>query len=458
MSEKKDKKTKSEVFVTASDYLTYQPIPLEGHQNYGTAINFLTVQSSKINAVTNQINFLTTPAYQPNLITAVAGVQSHMTVFSSVQSLLPKIDHLYISSPILDYSRQATLAVSALSVPITISSLVSSVGANYKPWYEENIAKSSILSATASSIALTTPTQSVLGTIGANPSSVFSTIGSFDTSRSLISAMGVNSVSTFALQSGIVKATEYSMFAEKSLYGVTTANMGSRLTLGTEAKAYLTSSFIGLSGSYSTLLKSFESNPDSYAQISPSLTRIAPMEYFSSANLLEAISVDEDITAEEELLKNEIQYENEIQLSSHLPRIDAGLYKMWKGAIEAYHSDNSDKVRHFSTSIRELYTHLMHILAPEDAIKKWTSDPTYYHEGRPTRKARLLFICRNINNDPFNSFVKKDVDATIAFIEIFQKGTHDIDPIFSPNHLVAIKSKAENTLKFLLEIHFTTNN
>jgi len=261
----------------------------------------------------------------------------------------------------MDYSRQATLAVSALSVPTTISGLVNSVGTNYIPWYEENISKSSILSATASSIALTHSSKSVLGTIGATNASVFSTIGSFDTNKYLVNAMGLDSVSAFSIQSGIVKATEYSIFAEKSLYGVTSANIGCRLKLVPDAKDYLTSSFIKLSGSYSTLLKSYENSPNSYAQISPSITRIAPMEYFSSANLLEAISVDEDITAEEELLKNELQYENEIQLSIYLPRIDAGLYKMWKGAVEAYHSNNSDKVRHFSTSIRELYTHLIHI-------------------------------------------------------------------------------------------------
>ena len=107
---------------------------------------------------------------------------------------------------------------------------------------------------------------------------------------------------------------------------------------------------------------------------------------------------------------------------------------MWKGAIEAFHSDNSDKVRHFSISIRELYTHLIYNLAPDEDIKKWTSDKGNYDDkGRPTRRARLLFICRNINNKPFNSFVKKDVDATLAFIDIFQKGTHGIDPVFSPN-------------------------
>ena len=361
MSDKKDKKQTLEKFSTGFDYQNSQTISIREQDTYRTAMDFLTVQSSKINAIANQINYLTSPAYQPSLITALKGVQSHIDTFSTVQSLLPKVDHLIRASPIMDYSRQATLAVSALSVPTTISGLVNSVGTNYIPWYEENISKSSILSATASSIALTHSSKSVLGTIGATNASVFSTIGSFDTNKYLVNAMGLDSVSAFSIQSGIVKATEYSIFAEKSLYGVTSANIGCRLKLVPDAKDYLTSSFIKLSGSYSTLLKSYENSPNSYAQISPSITRIAPMEYFSSANLLEAISVDEDITAEEELLKNELQYENEIQLSIYLPRIDAGLYKMWKGAVEAYHSNNSDKVRHFSTSIRELYTHLIHI-------------------------------------------------------------------------------------------------
>lgn len=404
-------------------------------QNYLTAIDYISAQSGKLNAVTNQINFLTSPAYQPSILTAVTGVQSHLSAFRTIQSYLPKVDHLAAVSPMMDLSRQATLAISGLTTPSVLTGLAASVATNYQPWYEANIAKSSILSATA-----------------------YSTLNLADTSKNLATILGTQNLSALSLQSSIVKATEFSLFAEKSLYAVTTENLGSRIALATEPKNYLTSSFLGLSDSYSTLLKSFESNPLSYTQISPSISRIAPLEYFSTANLLEAISVEEDTTPEEELLKNEIQYENEILLSSHLPRIDAGLYKMWKGAIEAYNSNNSDKVRHFSTSIRELYTHLLHILAPDEAIKKWTSDPTYYHEGRPTRKARLLFICRNINNDPFNTFVKKDVDATIAFIDIFQKGTHDIDPVFSPNHLVTIKSKAENTLKFLLEIHFTTNN
>lgn len=443
-----EEKNKTKIDLTAAELLTTQvqtknPLTINAidlattvqPKNYLTAIDYITAQSGKLNAVTNQINFLTSAAYQPSILTAVTGVQSHLSAFSSIKSYLPKVDHLVSVSPLMDLSRQATIAISGLTTPSIMTGLAASVATNYQPWYDANIAKSSILSATA-----------------------YSTLNLVDTSKNLATIIGTQNLSALSIQSSIVKATEFSLFAEKSLYAITTENLGSRIALATEPKNYLTSSFLGLSDSYSTLLKSFETNPLSYTQISPSISRIAPLEYFSTANLLEAISVDEDITPEEELLKNEIQYENEILLSSHLPRIDAGLYKMWKGAIEAYNSNNSDRVRHFSTSIRELYTHLFHILAPDDAIKKCTSDPTHYHEGRPTRKARLLFICRNINNDPFNAFVKKDVDATIAFIDIFQKGTHDIDPVFSPNHLVIIKSKAENTLKFLLEIHFTTNN
>ena len=423
--------SKNPIIVAVSDLTTATVQP----KDYLAAIDYISAQSEKLSAVTNQINSLTSAAYQPSISPVISGIQNYLSDFSAIQTYLPKVDHLISVSPMLDISRRATLAISNLTTPSVMTGLVASITTNYQPWYEANIERPSILSPTA-----------------------YSTSNLVETSKSLATVIGVEKLSTLSLQSSILKATEFSLFAEKSLHSVTTENLGSRITLASESKDYLTSSFIGLSDSYSTLLESFENHPLSYTQINPSISRIVPLEYFSTANLVEVISVNEDITPEEELLKNEIQYENEIMLSSHLTKLDPRLYKMWKGAIEAYNSNNTDKVRHFSISIRELYTHLIHILAPDDAIKKWSTDPTYFHEGRPTRKARLLFICRNINNGPFNIFVKKDVDATIAFIDIFQKGTHDIDPMFTPNQLLTIKSKAENTLKFLLEIHFTANN
>jgi len=202
-------------------------------KNYRTAIDYLTVQSGKLNAVTNQINFLTSPIYQPSILTAVTGVQNHLSAFSTIQSYLPKVDHLV--SPMLTLSRQATLSISGLTSPSVMTGLAASVGKNYQPWYDANIAKSSILSATA-----------------------YSTLNLIDTSKNLATIIGTQNLTALSIQSSIVKATEFSLFAEKSLCAVTTLNLGSRITLATEPKNYLTSSFIGLSVSYSTLLKSYK--------------------------------------------------------------------------------------------------------------------------------------------------------------------------------------------------------
>lgn len=415
--------------------MSEEKIKLTFPENYSPALEHLSGITGKLSSITNQFNFLTSPTYQPNILSAVSGIQTQLSAFTTIQAQLPNIAQLLQTSPMLDLSRQATLAISGLSDIGKLSDAAKVISANYKPWYEETIAKSSLLSTAA-----------------------FNSLNIPNLSKNLSALIGSDKLSTLSLQTSIVKATELSVFAEKSLCTVNLTNIGSRMGLGIEGKEYLTNAFVGLSTSYSNLFKSFEQNPISYATLNPSLSKLTPIEFFSTANLLEAISVEEDITPDEELIKNEIQYENQVSLESYLPRVDPGLYKMWKGAIEAYHSTNSDRVRHFATSIRELFTHLIHILAPDENIKAWTSDAAFYHEGRPTRKARFLYICRNINNDPFNQFVKKDVDAMLAFIDIFQKGTHDIDPTFSPNHLVTIKSKAETTLKFLLEIQFTTNN
>jgi len=372
--------------------------------------------------------------YQPNLLSAVGSVQSHLNQFSSIQSYLPNIENSIALSPSVGFAREATSVLASLSKPSTIGYLANSIENNISPWYGENIARSAYLSSPQLGIDI------------------------HETSKYVGSIIGTHSLSSFAVQASIVKASEYSFFAEKSIYPITADNLGSRIYLTGDSKNYLASSFAEFSQGYASFIKSYEYNPLVYTQFNPSISKIVPSEYFLGANLLEAISVDGEITVEEEELKAEIQYENEILLRTYLSKINPGLFKMWKGAIEAYHSDNSDKVRHFSASLRELFTHVLHQLAPDPAVKKWTSDHSLFHQGKPTRKARLLYICRNITSDPFNTFVNQDIDTTISFIDIFQKGTHEIEPTYNQNQLVTIKSKAESTLKFLLEIHFKTNN
>lgn len=404
------------------------------YDSYQRAADYLTGYNANINLLSNQLSFHNSPIYQPTLLSAFSGIQNQLSAFNSFENLLPNIDHLFPKSHVLDISRQATLAYSGLSNLETINDLTSIVSHKLPDWYNETILKNSFL----------IPQD-------------YSSVDIFKTSQTLSEILGESNLSAFSIQSSLAKATEYSLYAEKSLSSFPWTDIGNKIGLTDTAKDSISDSFLGFSTDYSDLLKSFGSNPKSFAELSPALSKIAPIEYYTGANLLEAISATEEVTTGEELLKNEIQYENEYSLHKYLPQLNSGLLNMWKGAIETFNSNNSDKVRQFTVSLRELFGHVMHLLAPDDEIKKWSIEETYYEKGKPTRRARLHYICRNISNKPFNRFVEKDIQSTIEFIGIFQDGTHSIESGFTPQQLIAMKSKAETTLKFLLEIEFSAN-
>lgn len=408
--------------------------PMLKSESYSSAVDYLTGITGNLNTISSHLNLLSEQSYQPYIINAITGVQDQLSNLSTIHNHLPSIDHLAIASPIIDNSRLATNAFTGLSQSFKIPENINSIAHALPSWYEETMVRPS---------ALYTPTLPAIGIQKVN-----------ETFNELI---GVDSLSSYTIQSSIAKATELSVFAEKSLYSINSDNLGSAIGLFPDSKDMLSSSFDALSTGYTGLIKSFDDNPLTYTELHPSISRCVPSEYFLGSNLLETISVREEICVEEEIAKSEIQYENESTLSEYLPRINDGLYKMWKGAIEAYHSDNPDRVRHFSTSIRELFTHVIHNLAPDNEIKNWSKEESFYHLGRPTRKVRLNYICRNISNDSFKTFVKKDVDATLAFIDIFQKGTHEIEPSFTTDQLAAIRNKAESILKFILEIQYKSN-
>lgn len=405
-------------------------------KQYATAIDLVTGYTSKANSLSGQITALTAPAYKPSLFSAITDFTQRFSL-STIDKLLPAVDTFAKVSPIFDVSRQATLSLSHLAAPSSINSIASIAAKNYKPWYEETILRSPLSASIISQL-----TQSKIG----------------KAATSINNLLKTDVLSQFSVQSSIAKMTELSVFAEKSLVSFPWDNLGSKINIKDPTKDLISSDFLGVSKYYSSLLKSFEENPISFTKINPTLTKSASIEYFTGANLLEAISVDEEQIAEEEIIKNEILLGNESSLTSYLLRLDTGLTKMWLGANAAVSSSNPDKVRHFSASIRELFTHVIHILAPDEQIKKWSNDSFLYDKGKPTRKARLLFIYRNISNNPFTKFVEKDVSATVEFLGLFQEGTHAITASFSGHQLIALKARVESTLKFLLEIHFKTSN
>lgn len=119
-----------------------------------------------------------------------------------------------------------------------------------------------------------------------------------------------------------------------------------------------------------------------------------------------------------------------------LDDVRLGLSAAWRGSTEAITGGNPDRVRHALVSLREIATTLLHELAPDEEIVKWSTDSDDYSEGRPTRRTRLRFISRHIDAPAFAPYLKSDLRACLDLIDILQR-VHEV-PSSLTSHQVEV--------------------
>lgn len=256
-----------------------------------------------------------------------------------------------------------------------------------------------------------------------------------------------------ALKSHYATVAGSVFLAQEQLLRVHWDALGSAIRIDSSAFSPINGRFATLTDTYRNLIQSFETRERFMASFPPIVSSGPPLEIFTSARLLGALSrpiSDEDNYGVDRQAESDLEDEIEATTDELLAALNPELRSVWRGAKEALRSDNSDRGRHVVVSLRELVTHVLDTIAPGDEVKAWTSDPSHFHGGRPTRKARVLFVCRGVNHGPFSEFVSADVGATIEFINLFQRGTHELAVSFSEIQLQALVSRAESLLRFLL--------
>ena len=183
------------------------------------------------------------------------------------------------------------------------------------------------------------------------------------------------------------------------------------------------------------------------------LPRLASVEYFNASDLVERFSVPPHKVsgaATKASVRQLVHDDTADAIEGALAEIDPELPKLWVGARQARMSANPDSQRHFSISIRELLTQVLHRLAPDDAVAAWSVEPDYFHNGRPKRKARVMYICRSVSDGGMRAFLTKDVAALVSFMELFEAGTHSTRNQFSPEMLGAMEIRAAAAIRFLM--------
>lgn len=236
----------------------------------------------------------------------------------------------------------------------------------------------------------------------------------------------------------------------------------------------LYSSFSLFSTSYSDLTTSAEriilAKPNSARVVS----ELSALEVLNNVDILETVSTSEveidnkdleveveienqvcnrDLEQEKQSIKNEV-FKGVEQIETLLINIGSSdLVPMWQGAKAALNSiENPDYARQFTVSLRELFNHIIHRLSPDDEINNWSGgNKELFHNGKPTRRARLLYICRSVNHDIFSDFVDKDIKAILAMIDVFHRGTHQVNISLTHKQLIVLQNRIKYAINFLIE-------
>lgn len=210
----------------------------------------------------------------------------------------------------------------------------------------------------------------------------------------------------------------------------------------------------GITSTYEHLADSIRSFPElthlpAYAL--PGSTR----ELFTTSYALDELYIDE---AEEERDASEIQLIAEVEQETSvciglLQEIDPALARPYIGAHDALRGKSVDRTRHVLSSLRELWNHLLRRLAPDKAVLSWVpSDGTQLlHDGRPTRRARVLYVCRSLNHGPLSDFVVNDTSALVKLVEVFNR-VHELESELTDEQLRALLLRTDSWLTYILQI------
>lgn len=204
-----------------------------------------------------------------------------------------------------------------------------------------------------------------------------------------------------------------------------------------------------LSSSFGSLLDATNSTA-TLAPVAPLIANRAPVSYYRHVDAIESLTIEpDDESYSSETIEDSVN-DFAPSVDELLLELDAELHSLLVGARQAVQGSNVDRARHVTTSLRELVTHVLHKLAPNDDVRQWSSDPKHLYNGNPTRRARLLYICRDIDSDPLSDYLSAEFSAALALIDTLNQGTHVVRTDLNGFQLGAMVVRVESLLIFLL--------
>jgi hypothetical protein len=255
-----------------------------------------------------------------------------------------------------------------------------------------------------------------------------------------------------AYHTHLARVSELTMFAQESIASFRQEDLGNTLTFEPAMRKDWATGFAGQSRAYGELVESIANSPTKLFSLAPEMAVLSSLSFDSAAALMEGISVSEESLREKDWIfrsREDAAAETADALEEAIAAYDAGFVEMLRGARDALR-DNPDRVRHYSISMRELINRLLSTLAPDDAIRRWSKDPALYHDGKPTRAARVRYICRGGKNAAYCAYVDADVREAIRAVRDLQGMPHQPHKRYSESQIGILKCRMESALRVVV--------
>ncbi len=248
------------------------------------------------------------------------------------------------------------------------------------------------------------------------------------------------------------------------------ANTASRIQVGTFARISkveasmaeeLRRSLTGFEQKYTNLVGSFKGLEDLArrpAFVLPGATRELASTNRVLASLqptrLQPFRVDHDEESNSDV------FSDDVGITELFERVDPVYATMYSGAVDALATENPERVRHVLSTLRELASHLLRDLAPYESLTAWIDDlgdASMLHEGKPTRRSKVLFILKDVSDEPLSEFVEQDAKVFTKLYGLYDR-LHQKQIAVNDKQLRAIVAKTESFWRYLLRTYWSSQS
>lgn len=140
-------------------------------------------------------------------------------------------------------------------------------------------------------------------------------------------------------------------------------------------------------------------------------------------------------------------------IASKLAELSPDISNRWEGALFSLNPNNPDAGRHFCTSVREVFTQVIDIKAPDYLVESYFTH-CEMHQGKPNRRFKIKYILsqRSIQSEQLEKFVDSDVEDLLSLFRTLNDGTHGNAGKFDIQQLLKLKKRVEDSIDFITNL------